>query len=524
MIRDENVVFDNQNDPNQPQQGVQVPAQGIGSVQQQDPAQNQLPVENQQPVDQAFGQNSAPIDNQSLPTEGAPPAEPPVDDLSSSPPGFFNALPLKKIIIGVGVLLLVVFLVILFMPKNNEQKDVTLTWWGLWEDEAVMKILTDEFTRENPKIKVNYVQQNPRQYRERITARIGNNKTDDVPDVFVYHNSWTPMFSSILLPFSEDVITPEEFEKAYYPVMQDDLVKNGAIYGIPLGVDTLALFVNTKYLKDADIDPPKTWDDFTAATVGLTVYDESTGRIATAGAALGTYNNITHASDILSLLFVQQGIDMKNFPASADRQQQVFDFYTSFAKGQKPSWNTTLDESILTFSSGRLAMFFGYSWDILRIKALNPDLEFSIHPVPSLPGGEKVAFASYWAQGISSKSPYQKEALVFMKYLAKKETAEKLFAEASKTREFGQPYARTDLADTLKENQLLYPFILQLPYAKSSVFSSDTQDGEGGINSISNTYLGNAVNAIVSENGSIKSSISTLSDGIRQVYNKYGIR
>ena len=192
-------------------------------------------------------------------------------------------------------------LVIVFLPRGQAEK-VKIVWWGLWEDARVIEPIIADFERENPTIDVEYSKQDPKQYRERLATRIN---LGTGPDIFRFHNTWYPMLSDVLLPLPSDVITQEDFKKNYYPVMQTDLVHNGGIYGIPLGADTISLFVNTELLDAAGVDVPTTWEDFVIAAKKLTVKDE-TGTIKTAGTALGTYVNITHASDIVSLLFVQQ--------------------------------------------------------------------------------------------------------------------------------------------------------------------------------------------------------------------------
>jgi len=106
----------------------------------------------------------------------------------------------------------------------------------------------------------------------------------------------------------------------------------------------------------------------------------------------------------------------------------ALNFYTSFALSQGNVWDDTLDESIKAFASGSLAMYFGYSWDFFTIKSMNPNLSFDIAPVPSLPG-QNMTIASYWAQGVSSKTRYQREALLFLQYLSSKDTERKLFAQ-----------------------------------------------------------------------------------------------
>ncbi|MCL5438520.1 MAG: sugar ABC transporter substrate-binding protein [Patescibacteria group bacterium] len=434
-----------------------------------------------------------------------------------SPSRPFSLANIIKIVLGIVVLVVIGFVIFqfvlpLFSKSKNEK--VTLTYWGLWEEPSVFQGIISDFEKENPNIKVEYSKMDKKQYRERLVTRINSNTG---PDIFRFHNTWLLELSKYLLPMSSDVTTTDEFKKNFYPVTQQDLIKNGAIYGIPLEIDTLSLFINTQIFKDAGAQTPKSWDDFIKTAKTLTVKDEK-GKIKTSGAAIGTYDNIVHAPDIISLLFVQNGVDLYNISATSQKASDSLEFYTSFAKGGGSVWDSTLDSSTLAFANGSLAMYFGYSWDIFTIQALNKNLPFQVVAVPYLPD-RKMTIASYWTEGVSVKSKHQKEAMLLMKFLSKKETEQKLFTEQSKTRLFGEPYARVDLADSLKNNTIVYPFVSQGSIAKSSFFASDTDDN--GLNQQMNAYLGNAVRSIL-ENTSPESAVETLSKGVTQVLKQYG--
>lgn len=472
---------------------------------------------------QNLNQNQEPIGQIQSASEGVPPAPnlPPVSfykpNSKSSSGGKFKKL--LKFLLGfiliTGFIAIIVLIVLPKITKIPLGGQVTLTYWGLWEDNGIMQGIISDFERENPSIKVEYSKQNPKQYKDRLLTRINN---DTGPDIFRFHNTWYPMISKVLLPIPKDIISKEEFSRNYYPVAQKDLIKNGAIYGIPLEIDTLALFINKSLSQSAGLSAPVTWNDFINNARAMTVKDEN-NKIKTAGAAMGTYKNVTHAPDILSLLFLQNGVDFNNVEKSSDRIQGALSFYTSFATDQNNIWDNTLDSSILAFSKGNLGMFFGYSWDYFTIKQFNPDLSFTIVPVPQLPG-QNTTLASYWAEGVSAKSKHQKEALLFMKFLAKKDTAAKLYQAQAKTRAFGEPYARIDLSDTLKTNSDVYTFVFQAPSASSSIFVDSTFDE--GLNQEANTYLENAVNKILENNGSIQAAFDDFSKGFTQVLQKYG--
>lgn len=424
-----------------------------------------------------------------------------------------------KIIIGLAVIGIIIFLIFSFvLPlfKKGSNGKAQLTYWGLWEDSNIIQPIIEDFRKQYPNITVSYAKQDIKQYRQKLSTRMKNNTG---PDIFAFHNTWLPMISDILLPLPDATITKNEFKNSYYPVAEKDLIKNGAIYGIPMEIDTLALYVNTEIFKAAGISPPNNWEDFIKVARSLTVIDEN-GKIKTSGAALGAFDNITHAPDVASLLLIQNGADIKNLTSTSKKASDALTFYTSFVIGDQKVWDSTLDPSILAFSKGNLAMYFGYSWDYFTIKAMNPDITFEIYPVPHLTG-VNTTIASYWVQGVSAKSKYQKETLLFLKFLAKAETAEKLFTLSAKTRVFGEPYARKDLASKLKDNLIVYPFVSQASDAQSSFFASDTYDE--GLNSQMNTYLGNAIRSIISNNNtSPETAVLTLAQGVSQVLKQYG--
>jgi len=465
--------------------------------------------------------NSQGYQNAQQPPAATPPSPEPtqlgsIDDYQSGNT-FSMVKKVVKILIGLFVVMLVVmviFTIVLPIFTKNSSGKVTLTYWGLWEDSKIMQGVISDFERQNPNITINYSKEDVKQYRERLLTRINNGSG---PDIFRFHNSWYPMLSGVLLALPSDTISKDEFNQAFYPIAQKDLIRNGGIYGIPLEIDTLSLFINSQLFQSAGLEPPTTWNDFINDARTVTVKDTN-GKIKTAGAAVGTYSNITHAPDIISLLLLQNGVDLKNLQGASDRVEGALTFYTSFVTDQNNVWDNTLDPSILAFSKGDLAMYFGYSWDYFTIKQANPGLSFQIVPVPQLPN-QSVTLASYWAEGVSVKSKHQKEALIFIKFLARKDTEEKLFAEEAKTRTFGEPYARIDLADTLKANPIIYPFVFQASDASSSFFVDSTYDD--GLNQQSNTYLENAVNAILA-GGSPQSAFDTFSKGVSQVLQKYG--
>lgn len=441
---------------------------------------------------------------------------PPPEELPSSPPPSIF-IKIMKILLGIMIILGIVFFVYnIVLPKFFPAKinQVKLIYWGLQEDSRIVAPIIADFEKEHPNIKIEYIKQETEQYKDKLITRSNNGNG---PDIFRFHNTWVPQLSGLLLPLPGSVITKEDFSKNYYPVAQGDLIKNGAIYGIPLQIDTLNLYVNRDLFQAAGLKVPTTWIEFGNYARQLTVKGENNA-IITAGAAMGTFSNITHAPNIVSMLLVQNGVNLNDMASNLLAVADALNFYSSFAKAPGNVWDETLDESIKAFASGTLAMHFGYSWDFFTIKSINPSLSFDIYPVPTLPG-QNATIVSYWVEGVSGKSSHQKEALLFLQFLTRKETAQRLFTEESKTRNFGEPYARMDLSESLN-NTIAYPFVVAAPAAVSSYFVDGTFDN--GINFQMNTLLNTAVDSVL-KGTSPQDAAETFSTGVSGVLKQYGL-
>ncbi len=433
---------------------------------------------------------------------------------------------IKKIVIILVIILLLVGLVFgaIFaigkMKGNGKPKNVTLTYWGLWDESAIIQPVIADFERTHPNIKVQYEKQDIKglgQYVERLQTRI-NKGTG--PDMMRFHSSWTLQLKSNLLAFPKSVVDSTGLEKDFYKTVERDMKIGGAYYGIPLGVDTLSMFVNTKLLQDKGLAIPDDWNEIYEKYVPELVVKDQSGKIITPSIAMGTYDNITHAPDIVAMLLLQNGADMTDLAAGdGENAQGALDYYTSFADGDNAVWDGTLDNSTLAFAKGNLAIYFGYSWDIFTIRALNPTLEYQTVKVPTL-AGRNDTVASYWAEGVSARSKNPKESFEFLTYLSSREALQKLHATQAKTRPFGTLYPRKSMAPLLSSNVLVYPFISQADNARSTFFSSDTYDGDSGMITQMDAYMGNAIRSM-NNNTSSSTAVDTLAKGVAQILSRY---
>jgi ABC-type glycerol-3-phosphate transport system substrate-binding protein len=502
------------------------------------------------PSQSTYGEAIAPEVTEELPSLSTPSQEQEtqqveIDQLQNSslasgettiPPPPFEEDKKKKFIFlaaGIfGVILLVVLIVKLLSKGGNPPpaKNITLTYWGLWEEKEIMQGVLDEYKKSHPNITINYVKQDSNQYRERLKAAIDKGEG---PDIFRFHNTWVPMMVSYLAPVPKTVYAEEEFKKTFYPVATADLKKGNNYYGIPLMIDGLLLYYNEDILKSANVPVPSTWVDMQKAVVKLTVKQKE--RIITSAVALGTAENIEHFSDILGLMMFQNGVNLgKSFFSCSDLTKKdcavdVLTFYRKFAEAPDNTWDDTLENSITAFAKGHVAMIMAPSWQAFVIKEIskNTNLNFKTAPVPQLPCEKSpcpsVNWATYWVEGVSGKSSNQSAAWEFLKYLSMSSTMQKLYAEQIKYRKlFGEPYSRVYLGKSLSDNPYLAPLISSAPSMKSFYLASRTFDGETGLNSSLIKYLKDAVNSL-SQGVSIETALKTADQGFSQVFERFGI-
>jgi len=443
----------------------------------------------------------------------------------SSPPPKSN--PFKKLfplILGILFIFLIAFLVFKFLlPRVQKPKEITLTYWGLWEPEPVMNGIIAEWERDHPQIKVKYLQQNQREYRERLQSALAR---EEGPDIFRFHITWVPMLKNELEPLPASIMSSSTYEQTFYSVVLENLRAGTNYLGIPLMIDTLALYYNEDIFLAAGKSPPTTWEELRNLANELTIKDEE-DQIQTAGVALGTTSNVDHWSDILGLMILQNGADLTD-PGACSKQAgeevclgiDALTYFTIF-KTVDRVWDDTLPSSTQAFAAGKLAMYFGPSWRVFDIKALNPKLNFKIVPVPQLPGDkQKVNWASFWVEGVARRSKYKNEAWEFLKFLSLPQTLEKLYQAESNLRLFGEIYPRKEMAEKLKTNHLIAPFIEQISQAKTWYLCSFTWDN--GINDRMIKYFEDAVNAVNSGKNA-KEALTTATQGISQLLSQYGI-
>jgi len=204
-------------------------------------------------------------------------------------------------------------------------KPIKLIYWTIYDDVDELRVLATEYSQRYPNVTIDIRQVNYNEFDNLFT----NALADDVgPDIVSQHATWLRKNQTRLLPapagtqmsrmviadnFSKDqqivtdtnlLPTINSISKDYVKTVANDVILDNKIYGLPLSLDTLAIFYNQDLLDRAGIaEAPKDWATFISDVKKLTKFN-SVGDIVQAGTALGTYNNINAAFDITSLFII----------------------------------------------------------------------------------------------------------------------------------------------------------------------------------------------------------------------------
>lgn len=395
----------------------------------------------------------------------------------------------NKIFIIGGVVVIIAIAVILFLVLSGgfggqTNKNVTLQFWGVFDDNAAFQNAISTYQKTHKNINISYRNFNPQDYEAKL---IDSFAAGTGPDIWMIHNTWLPKHYDKISPLPQEIqkdtkkaiFTFKDFQDQFVDVTVNDLTSNGQIYALPTYVDTLALFWNKDIFNSKGItSPPSSWDQFNDDVSKITTFDDQSN-IILSGAAIGTARNVNRSTDLLSLLFIQSGTQMTRgdsvtFAQSVDNKpvgENTLNYYTNFANPSASlySWNDKLHYSIDAFQEGTVAMMFNYSHQIKTIRAKAPRLNFGVALSPQVAGSAKDAtYASYWAPTVSKFSKNSLEAWKFLAYLSSTEGADKYLSVT------GRPAARRDLIEKYRNDPDLGVFEVQALSARSW-YQADSQ-------------------------------------------------
>ena len=383
---------------------------------------------------------------------------------------------------------------------------ITLKYWRVFDGKDSFDEIIAAYRELHPNVKIEYRKLRYDEYEQALLEAWAE---DRGPDIFTIHNTWLPEYETKILPMPESLelpyiierhkrtgeveaadyrqvktLTPMDVRNKFAEMVYQEVIYEDKVMGLPLSLDSLALFYNRTMLDNAQITKvPTTWLEVKEAVKKLTLQDEA-GNIIQAGIALGAADNINRATDILSLLMMQNGTQMLDetgrqtafhlaSPFTTDKTyrpgMEALRFYTDFALPSKEvySWNDEMPEASQAFIQGKLAMILGYSYQLPLIKTQGAKINIGTAEAPHINAdgtdalGGKINMASYWVETVSKKTEYENYAWDFLIFISDEEQVLKYLNKARK------PTALRSLVTQQLDDYDIQPFANQVLTAKS---------------------------------------------------------
>ena len=394
--------------------------------------------------------------------------------------------------------------------------EVTLKYWSVDLDADTVNAIIKTFEAQYPYVDIQFTKLNADEYEQ---ALISGWAKDQGPDIFSFPNTYTKKYYDYIYPLparittstvsekstlgkketvvqsvTQNTLSPQEMGNQFADTVYTDAVfphqaakekiKTEKIFGIPLAMDTLALYWNKDLLNQKTIAlPAQNWQAIADHAKEITALDKE-GNIIRSGIAMGTTDNTPHYFDIMSVLMMQFGATMANEEgyvtfdkSSAEDKNRVpameaLDFYVKFAqdKWETYNWNETKNNALEEFAAGNIAYYLGYHQEMAQIKQLAPTLNFDVAPLPQINTVSQINYPSYWLESVSANSKNQHLAWAFVQYLTNETNAGKYLTTTK------QPASRRALINEQLADYELATFAEQALTAKSWYHGTNPQE------------------------------------------------
>lgn len=319
----------------------------------------------------------------------------------------------------------------------------------LWND------LIAGFESENSDIKVKLEVQSWDNLESVIATKVSGNKAPDI-----YNGGPFVGFASDDLLYSVDDVTSDDTFSDFQDAFLENETYEGTPYALPWIASARALFVNNALLKEAGVaEAPKTWDELLEASKKVSALG---GGVAGYGMPLGSEEAQAEAA-----VWLWGGggtfgdadkitVDTKENLAGAEQIKKMIDAGATQADPGSTQRSPLMD----IFIQGKIGMQVGLPPTVGQIKENNPELDYSIAPIPTKDGSPMTVGVADQLMAFKNDGSKQEAITKFFDYAFK---ADNYVPWVSA--EGFLPTTKSG-AEQLADDEALAPFLEVLPSAK----------------------------------------------------------
>ena len=389
---------------------------------------------------------------------------------------------------------LLAVLVVLAAVSVAVAQQTTITYWQYDYATRVdaMNQLIAQFEAANPDIKVKQETFPYDAYQQQVAASLPAGQGADVVQLYY---GWLPTWqrAGYVEPLPDQFFDSAAVDSDFIPMVQAAKI-DGAYYGLPTAVRSLALFYNKDMFAAAGLgDAPTTWDEFIADAKALTI--KSGPRFTQVGygfAPSGQDHNLLR--DVLIRQFggTPYSEDGNTVTYNDEAGLKAFEFYTSWATDDAigmiefvPGNNGYRDGFIQLQNIG---MIIDGSFAIGSVQS-GAEFDWGVAEIPTLDNGVKSDFGSFWMNGLTPNAyadPARLEASAkFLEFVTSPD-AMKLWLDV-----VGELPARASLIEDpeLAADPVYGPFIKALAYSHATIFVDESAQRSAFVDAINKVVL-----------------------------------
>jgi ABC-type glycerol-3-phosphate transport system substrate-binding protein len=305
----------------------------------------------------------------------------------------------QKVVLGAFFVVMVIGVAYFALQRTAGNKSAQpVTMWGTYDDET-MRDVTEAIEDAGYNVQITYREVPDERLVESVLEALA---AGEGPDIVMFPSDHYIDLEDKFQRIPYDVYTERDYKDTFIEAGEMFLDYDGVV-ALPVKVDPLVMYWNRDIFVNAGISrPPEYWDEV-PGTVSALVQTDGTKDLTQSAVALGEYQNVTHAKDILQALIVQagnpiitrsqrSGDDMPIFEVVLTRKYTralgpstaALGFYTQFSDPSRDmySWNRSMPQSVDASTSGDLAMYFGFASELPDLQRKNPNLNYDVGPFP----------------------------------------------------------------------------------------------------------------------------------------------
>jgi len=324
-------------------------------------------------------------------------------------------------LVASGIIIIVGVLMFALSRNQSSSQAGSVTVWGTIEEAAfgeLVKYLADVKKIEQT---VDYRYIEPARFDTTFTEAMAEGSG---PDVVLITDNRLIRHEQKLLQIQYEFF-PERLYKDTFIEAGEIFTDENGIFAFPFLVDPLVMYWNRSlFTESGTSQAPRFWDELLTLAPALTKKDSSL-TISQSAIAMGDYQNINHAKELLTTLLFQAGnpvvlrnrkdstgdlysiIFSEKLGFSVAPAQAAVTFYTQFADPSRSvySWNRSMPDSIDAFIAGEVAMYFGFASEFATIRQKNPNLNFDVAVIPQSRSGRQATYGRVLALAIPRNTP-----------------------------------------------------------------------------------------------------------------------